>query len=511
MKKQAMSLAVTAALLGGAVSATGQSMYINEGGLGETLIYPFYSAANGNDTYVHIVNTTDRTKAVKVRFIEAQNSDEVLDFNLYLSPEDEWAGVITRNPLLGSGNGAIIRTVDNSCTVPAFGVEEEATDTTPEVRSQAFVNSEYADDIDDSVARTLEGYIEMIEMGQLDASSGFGADAVHNAVGVPANCAALVAAWTKPINPSATPNPTGAWISNADDELLTTWEGGGLYGYSVLINPDEGTAVGVDATAIAEFANTFNGGLPIPSLHSDPGDILPGLASGTEFVTVFVDGQSETLEMSTGLDAVSALFMTTGIINDYVVDPAINAMTDWVVTMPTKKAYTNGSAALAPFSSTWGPNDDETADVACEPVSMDFWDREEAYEPPGTDGPVFSPKPDTPTSKDLVICTEVSVITFGSDSAVQATDSIRYGINEILDYTEGWAILDFTGDQLNTPLPSPARELASVSGETFIGLPATGFAVFEYTNGSIIDPVDGIVKANYEAAVDHKTIIEIID
>ena len=82
MKKQAMSLAVTAALLGGAVSATGQSMFINEGGLGETLIYPFYSANGGNDTYVHIVNTTARTKAVKVRFIEGQNSDEVLDFNL---------------------------------------------------------------------------------------------------------------------------------------------------------------------------------------------------------------------------------------------------------------------------------------------------------------------------------------------------------------------------------------------------------------------------------------------
>ena len=59
MKKQAMSLAVTAALLGGAVSATGQSMYINEGGLGEVLVYPFYSSSGGNDTYVQVVNTTN--------------------------------------------------------------------------------------------------------------------------------------------------------------------------------------------------------------------------------------------------------------------------------------------------------------------------------------------------------------------------------------------------------------------------------------------------------------------
>src|SRR5690606_37235273 len=87
-------------------------------GLGEALVYPFYSAANGNDTYIHVVNTTEDVKAVKVRFIESQNSQEVLDFNLYLSPQDAWAGVITANP---NGDGAMIRTADNSCSVPRLG------------------------------------------------------------------------------------------------------------------------------------------------------------------------------------------------------------------------------------------------------------------------------------------------------------------------------------------------------------------------------------------------------
>jgi hypothetical protein len=59
-----------------------------------------------------------QTKAVKVRFIEALDSQEVLDFNLYLSPNDVWAGVITANP---NGDGAIIRTADTSCTVPELG------------------------------------------------------------------------------------------------------------------------------------------------------------------------------------------------------------------------------------------------------------------------------------------------------------------------------------------------------------------------------------------------------
>jgi hypothetical protein len=442
----------------------------------------------------------------------------VLDFNLYLSPFDEWAGVITANPLLGVGvtDGAIIRTVDNSCTVPALGTGATGTQTVREdgaiIRDQAFVNFEYDDDIVTSLTRTRQGYIEIIEMGQLNPGLGFGADAVHDSNGIPADCDALVAAWTRPVNATATP-PTGAWITDEDDELLTTWAGGGLYGYSVLINVDEGTAFGIDAAAIANFANSVNGAIPVPSLHSEPGDILPGLTSGTAFATVYnaTTGVATPYEMFDGEDAVSALFMTDVIINDYVVDPGINAMTDWIINFPTKRGYTQ-TIASPPFSSFWGPNEDDTADEACEPISMFFWDREEAFEDTPNDGPVFSPQPPGETGTNLELCKEVNVITFGADSAVQATDSIRYGLSDILEYQQGWSILDLTGNDLVFPpgdpgLPDGARELADAAGNNiFIGLPATGFAVFEYTNGEIVDPVDGIVRANYEAAVPHKTV-----
>jgi hypothetical protein len=117
MKRNILSLAVAATVAGGAVG-TANAMYVNDKGLGEALVYPFYSAASGNDTYISVVNTTMQTKAVKVRFIEALDSQEVLDFNLYLSPNDVWAGVITANP---NGDGAIIRTADTSCTVPELG------------------------------------------------------------------------------------------------------------------------------------------------------------------------------------------------------------------------------------------------------------------------------------------------------------------------------------------------------------------------------------------------------
>ncbi len=508
MKKQAMSLAVTAALLGGAVSALAQpqqpGMSINEGGLGETLIYPFYSAANGNDTYVHIVNTTDLTKAVKVRFIESQNSDEVLDFNLYLSPQDEWAAVVTAT---GDG-GALVRTVDNSCTVPAIPSVDVLEDGTI-IRAKEFVNFEYADDLfDNSIERTSEGYIEMIEMGQWDPTSPVGAAAVHGADGIPANCEDLVDAWTAPI--VALPSFQGRWIENPAYEQLTTWNGGGLYGYGVLINVDDGTAFGMDATAVVNFADLSQG--PLPNLHTEPGNIEPGLNDAQLNVTVFNadTASSSTYPMVTGIDAVSALFMTDVIINDYVVDPDINAKTDWIVNFPTKKDYTQGPLAIAPFSSVWGPNANDDGGIACEPVSLFFWDREEAFEDTPSEGPIFSPAPDVIPGDDLEICKEVNVISFGATSAVQASARINYGISGFLEYTEGWAALDLTGTNLITPLTTP-RELATDDGNVFTGLPATGFAVFEYVNGQIIDPVDGLVKANYEAAVEHKTVTTVFD
>jgi hypothetical protein len=58
------------------------------------------------------------TKAVKVRFVEYKNSDEVLDFNLYLSANDHFAFGVIKDP---AGTGAAIITQDNSCTVPALG------------------------------------------------------------------------------------------------------------------------------------------------------------------------------------------------------------------------------------------------------------------------------------------------------------------------------------------------------------------------------------------------------
>ncbi|HEY0722593.1 MAG TPA: hypothetical protein VGD41_01090, partial [Pyrinomonadaceae bacterium] len=82
------------------VAGTANAVYVNPDGLGQVLIYPYYTVRNkvaGADfnSLLSVVNSTGSAKAVKVRFVEGRNSAEVLDFNLFLSAHDVWvAGII---------------------------------------------------------------------------------------------------------------------------------------------------------------------------------------------------------------------------------------------------------------------------------------------------------------------------------------------------------------------------------------------------------------------------------
>ena len=158
MKKKMLPYAVSAAAAV-SMSASAQ-MYVDNGGLGEVLIFPFYSAENGNSTNINLVNTTAAGKAVKVRFIEGENSQEVLDFNLYMSPGDHFSMGVSAT---ADGGGQVV-TNDNTCTVPRFTPGEAV----------AFRSTLYATDKDakgaydnTGIGRTAVGYVEVIEMGQL--------------------------------------------------------------------------------------------------------------------------------------------------------------------------------------------------------------------------------------------------------------------------------------------------------------------------------------------------------
>ena len=100
MNRKNLTAAVLAGLAGAAgIVGSAQAVNIDPDGLGQVLIYPYYTTNGGNVTLLSVVNTTDEAKAVKVRFKEGKNSREVLDFNLYLSPWDVWTAAIVDEPV----------------------------------------------------------------------------------------------------------------------------------------------------------------------------------------------------------------------------------------------------------------------------------------------------------------------------------------------------------------------------------------------------------------------------
>ena len=83
---------------------------------GDLAIIPYYTVLDGKNTGMHIINTTDSTQVVKVRLRRGSDSKDALDFNLVMSPRDEW----TANIGAGGDSGVQVTTNDTTCTVPEF-------------------------------------------------------------------------------------------------------------------------------------------------------------------------------------------------------------------------------------------------------------------------------------------------------------------------------------------------------------------------------------------------------
>ena len=498
--KKILPAAVLAASLGGVSAA--QAVHINPEGLGQVLLFPFYSAESDNDTLINVVNTTSDFKAVKIRILESMNSKEVLDFNLYLSPWDHWSAVITAD---ANGNGATITSNDNSCTVP-LAVSEGAT---IPFRTFEFDGSggTQADSVS-GVERTNEGYVEVIEMGTVVDGS-LRAAIKHDSSGEPGDCALMNQYWSR---------PAGLWLpANEGSEFGLSSLTGGLYGYGVLIDVPAGAAGAYDATAIDNWGSEGE------IYHTAPGSILPSIGSGDTEYAVFSAGGVLTgfgnpdSNAGAGWDTVSAILMTGSLANDYVLEPTVAAGTDWVVTFPTKREYVNGAdAPEAPFTVAWDPN----TSSACETFEVEYWDREERTPVTPIDPTDFSPLPPPGAIQTFSFCHEANVLTWNESNVLDASDRTGVNLNLEEGFDNGWARIDFSvaeSRELNTIGTSEA-----FAGQ-FIGLPAIGFAVQRYVNGdlgAITDPCEGddacvtplaedIVRANYGGTVQHKGDVQI--
>ena len=75
--------------------------------------------------------------------------------------------------------------------------------------------------------------------------------------------------------------------------------------------------------------------------------------------------------------------------------------------------------------------------------------------------------------------------------------------DEDQSFDAGWAVMDLSGENLNNPIDNDRLLPGTLSdGGQLVGLPVTGFAVVEYTNGTL-----GSAIANYQSSWEHKTSV----
>ena len=447
MKNYIKPLAAAVALAAGSTAYAQQ--HNNSENTGQVLMYPYYNVESESNTYLHIHNTTSDAKAVKVRFMEFRNSATILEFNVYLGPHDIFPMALVAD----SAGGAGVLTNDESCTVPELGTANGEYSGTQSVasngktlRTQPFVPYLYADDVTNGVDRNKIGHVEVIEMGVVDDS-----------VDV-RDCEEVRELWT-----------TGVWTTNTAANVTSPT--GGLGGSGIFINPNLAYATNINPVAIDGWAK------PGVNYHGGPGTLTPSLDAGVAKATIFNgDDYIEvdyTSQAKGGALATTAVVSTTQVNNEVQIAPAIAAETDWVLTFPTKKFFTNGTVASAPFTEVYDGT--EEANVACEAVDLSRFNREsDASDSSGS----FVP---SSTSVEGTLCNSVSTVSFAANSALLASDTTSIGFA----FTDGWASMGF-----KQQLP------ADDNGVTVKGLPVIGFAATRIVNGPM----------SYGYAMDHKTL-----
>jgi len=519
---------------------TADSLVVNPEGVGHILVIPYFTVQNGNATLINLVNT-DKTfgKAVKVRFRGAANSDDIFDFQVFLSPGDHWSANISK----AADGRAQLATADKSCTLPKNVNQPFVTDRLPSSYTPAQL-----------AAQTNEGYVEIFNMGDipkgrytaqaalgpLSSSSPAGTSdnplyqAIKHVSGVaPCNStdAALAAQAAATLARTAT-DPT-----TSDDTTLdgtnAAWQGlgfptTGLFANWTIVNvPGTNTWTGEATAIVAHSDGTPGAGNLVmhPQTNATVSAIVaaqrtsdPLLAGGyrtltplgvasvvepaaiqaayfdfpdlsTPYVTGFAAPNAQALALT---DSLAVLSVT----NEYLTEPTIFAKTDWVFSLPTRRYSVglkykidspdttfvrvfqdlNSAASGAYFNSDNTTLDLGLGQICVKNVNPTYQDREETVPVDSTDF-VISPGA---LGAPLTFCGEVSVLSMNNSggTSVLGASITRKDIG--LLYNNGWMSITTPGN-----------------GD---GLPVLGSAFMSAFNGSASAGVSG----NYGLTFSHR-------
>lgn len=501
---------------------------VSAGGFGHQMIVPYFTTQASNQTVLHVVNSdTQNGKALKVRFRGAANSDDLLDFYVFLSPGDVWTSALTR----GADGRTVLSTGDKSCTYPT--IPSGGKDFSVGRLNPAWTAAQQADN-------TREGYVEFF----------VAADIPNRIIRGTATESALFTAvkHVSGIAPCTAAPIEAAMLTDLTTEALAAGAGygaptGGVTGSWYIINQVQNTTYS-DANTVITAISGFSGKNPIsakanyivfpqidteipnpefytadPSLSTDLSLTATGVgraktATGTlttaltapvikaayydlpDLSTPYVSVgpfTSATLPR-TSAGALTDALAVKSILNQYATEASISAKTDWTFSFPTRRYsvaydYSQPAATARVFSVVSAPTTTNqyfytnnttvsstsgTPNVICvRAASQSFLDREETA---ATGGGVFSPS----TVTQLAFCGETSVLSFGDAAGTSAIGSsvARTALASGF-YTNGYSIVNV------------------VDATTGLGLPLLGSSFQKITNNNTTGGAANATAGNF--------------
>lgn len=524
----------------GATTAA-STLTVSPDGIGHILLVPYFTTQNGNGTLLSLVNTdTKNGKAVKVRFRGAANSDDVFDFQVFLSPGDVWTANVSEDAATGLSQ---IYTPDNSCTLPRAAVLNATKFKTDRV---------YGADDAAKAGETREGYVEIFNMADIPAQlagtvaagvTGVAADGLvanplytaikhtaagTNPCGLAASDAALPAAVAKLAADPATLDDAGVQkhgFAAPSTGLTGSWTVLNVLGASVAWSGNatalEARDAGIPALGRVVFSPQKDVTVAMANVNKLTADPLLR-NNGAAETSLILPAQYDLPDLSTPytgtaalsaqlpLDqaaALTAALAVKNVVNEYVTNPDISAQTDWVFSMPTRRyaVGVNYAAATKPATvfntvnvagvgteatavSTYftavntkigagGSSGNPIYQACVEPGgAVTAYDQEEA-----TASGEFVVSPGT--AKKVLFCGEVSVLTFNGTSALSA----KIAPKDIdAGFVNGWMNINTAG-------------LLNGAGPATMGLPILGSSFVQMTG-----PVVAGKSTNFSITQPHR-------
>ena len=441
---------------------------------GDLALVPYYTVKDDWVTGIHIVNTSDNTQVVKVRFRRATDAMDALDFNLVMSPKDVYAGFLS-----GDENGVIAwSSADRTCTAPGSNNNRLEM---PEI---------YRADAE-------TGYVEIIAMGRpRNEQQPIAVAAKHRAVTAatgaptvaaptdytPLDCDAVRSNFFADGNGTLTgttrqgvqnysvtwqaPRPASANATLRQGGRNTYEDSGNVLKVSYFIRDNAtGVEFGDNAVHISDF-------LANPEISNQQYGVFSGDLDGFDFPDlnggVPFDSR-DALAMGIKRDRFNALrdknaLGVEAILNEWSVNPSNGVEMDWVVTLPGQyvmfrlpqyvaaltgagRHWTPTVSNGAPAQSTAGacPRDANATvtptvpacDFRDQPVQLSFtaYNREESSGEGGaTPELVVSPAPPGMTVRTF-LPRVANVVTFGGRSVLGRSDA---NVNANLGQPYGW-------------------------------------------------------------------------